>query len=324
MKFQELKNSIEEGAKKFYLIEGEDGYLREYSYTLLKNAFLHEPSLNLSCFEGDDVKSQPENLITAIESYPFMSEKRLVVVREYYPTAQDLKNKALFNSLSEILESTILIVINSSKSEQLKKLQSVTVVDCSKLDEIVIIKWLKNQAKKKNIEISTEACELLCNYTSLDMYKISSEFEKLYAYCLNEGKITAVAVEKTVTKDTDYQIYELSENIANSKYDIAYENLKTMLEKNRDKQMLFMSIYYHFRRLFYVSISKGTDAELAESLGVKEYAIKRARVQAKKFSQKRLMAIVEKLSNYDTQFKSGKISVTDALLNAIFNIIIGG
>ena len=131
------------------------------------------------------------------------------------------------------------------------------------------------------------------------------------------------AVEMVVTKDADYQIYELAENIANGKTDKAYETLKSMLTKNESEQKLFVSIYYHFRRLFYSLISVASDSELAKSLGVHEYAVKKARQQAKKFTPKRLKGIVDKLAEYDTAFKSGKLTLTDALFNSIFNIIIG-
>ncbi len=324
MKFQELKKSLANNNDyQTFLIVGEDAYLRENAYTIIKNAYLSQPDLNLNLFVGEDLLKDSETFLTAVQSYPFMSEKRLVVVRDFYPTMQDLKNKVLKRAFSEKVETTILIIINSKNNEPLKKLDGVTIVDCSKLDLPTITIFVRNKLKGRNLIINTNVIESLCEFCSYDMNKIDMETSKLIAYCDGEGEISMQAVEMVVTKDSEYQIYELAENIANGKTDSAYETLKSMLTKNEDKQKLFVSIYYHFRRLFYTLISVASDSELSKSLNVHEYAIKKARQQSKKFTPKRLKSIVDKLANYDYAFKSGQITLTDALFNSILNIIMG-
>ncbi len=324
MKFQELKKSVNAGeVKRLYLIMGEDAYLRENAYTILKSVYLSQPDLNLNTFIGDDIFKDPETFLTAVQSYPFMSEKRFVVVREFYPTAQDLKNKVIKRAFTEVVESTVLIIINSKNSEALKKIDGVEIVDCSKLDLPTVSLFVRKKAKEHSLIIQNSVIEALSEFCSYDMSKIDMELNKLVAYCNGEGEISMQAVETVVSKDDDYQIYELSENIANGKTDKAYETLKSMLTKNEDKQKLFISIYYHFRRLFYSLISVASDGELAKSLQVHEYAVKKARVQAKKFTPKSLKGIVDKLASYDVAFKSGKIALTDALFNSILNVIMG-
>lgn len=324
MKFQELKKSLANGdIKQIYLITGEDAYLRETAYTILKNALLSQPDLNLNLFSGDDIKNDPETFLTAVQSYPFMSEKRFVVVREFYPTAQDLKNKILKRAFSEKVDTTVLIIINSQSNENIKKIDGIEIVDCKKLDLNAISLFVRNKAKERGLVIQSSVIEKLCDFCSYDMSKINLETQKLIAYCDGEGEITLSAVEIVVTKDEEYQIYELAENIANGKTDDAYQTLKSMLTKNEDKQRLFASIYYHFRRLFYSLISVASDSQLAKSLSVQEYAVKKARQQAKKFTPKRLKSIVDKLASYDVAFKSGQIALTDVLFNSILNIIMG-
>ncbi len=324
MKFQELKKSLANGEQKqIYLIVGEDAYLRENAYTILKNAYLTQPDLNLNLFNGQDVLNDVETFLTAVQSYPFMSEKRFVVVRDFYPKAQDLKNKILKKAFTERVETTILIIINAEGNENLNKLEGIEIVDCSKLDLDTISLFVRNKTKKHGLIVQNDVIETLANFCSRDMFKIDTETDKLIAYSNGEGEITMQAVEAVVGKDVEYQAYELAEYIAIGNVDKAYETLKSMIAKNDDKQKLFNSIYYHFRRLFYTLISGASDNELAESLSTKWYVIKNARQQAKKFTPKRLKNIVDKLSYYDTSFKSGKIALTDALFNSILNIIMG-
>ncbi len=322
MKFSELKKSTATGACPIYYVEGEDAFLRESSLNILKRAFLLEPDFNLNNFLGSDLKQDLEVFLTAVRSYPFMSDKRFVVVREYYPTAQELKNKNLSAVFNQVEETTVLIFINQNKCEALKKQPNVTFVDCSKLDAISIIKYVKNEALKNNIVVDNGAINKLIEYTSYDMTKISVELSKLISYVGDNGYIDEDSVESVIVKDTEYEVYELTEQIANLNYDKALETLNEMLNKNTDKQRLFISIYYHFRRLLHASLSQCSDYELAQILSVKEFAVKKARIQCKKFTSKRLKAICDKLAYYDTAFKSGELSVDTVLWNTVFSALI--
>ena len=319
MKFKELKKHLSETLDLIYLIEGEDSFLRENALRLIKNKALSEPDLNLTNLYGQDVKGDVESLLTATESYPFMSEKRYVVVRDFYPTATELKSKVLKRVFTQPCDFTCLIIINSEKCESLKKLDTVTVVDCQKADVSIIHAWVRNKALESGVIILEGALNKLTDYCNLDMQRVSGETEKLISYVGNGNEITEEAVDLLVGKDTDFEIYELTEAVARKSYDNSFEILSNLLNKNQDKQRLFISIYYHFRRLFHASVSKSTLSELALYLGVKEYVVKKAKEQSIRFGAKRLKKIVDKLSYYDGAFKSGEISVDTALWNSILN-----
>lgn len=319
MKFKDLKKSLSEGLKPIYLIEGEDSFLRENALRLIKSKALSEPDLNLTNLYGQDVKGDSELLLTATESYPFMSEKRYVVVRDYYPTATELKSKILQRIFNEPCDFTCTVIINAERSEPLKKLQTITVVDCEKADVSLIQSWVRNKALENNVVILESALNKLIEFCSLDMQRISGETEKLISFVGSNSEITEEAVELLVGKDTDFQIYELTEAVARRSYDKSFEILYDLINKNQDKQRLFISIYYHFRRLFHASVSKSTSLELSAYLGVKEYVAKKAKEQAVRFGARRLKQIVDKLGYYDGAFKSGEISVDTALWNSILN-----
>ncbi len=323
MKFSELKKSLNSGVELAYIIEGEDAYLRESAYSMLKGKYLQSPELNLNNFSGSEVKEDAETFLTAIESYPFMSEKRFVVVRDYYPTNTDLKNKVVKRALTSNIESTVLIIINENKCEPLHKLNIFTVVDCSKLDSATITKWLRNKCQKADLLISNETCELIYDYTLGDMSKVNSEIEKLISYSLGEKEVTKQAVESVCKKDTEYQIFAFTDFVANGNKEKAYESLMVMLNGGEDEHHLFISIYYHFRKMFYSLISTASESELAKSLQTPEFVIRKAKSQAKKFTPKRLKSIVEKLAVYDMKFKSGELTINDVLFNSILNIIMG-
>ncbi len=322
MKFRELKKSLSETLNNIYLVEGEDAFLRETAVRLIKQKALSEPDLNLTNLYGQDIKLDPEQLLTATESYPFLSDKRYVVVKEFYPTASDLKNKSIKKVFSDPCETTVLIIVNAQKCDNLKKLETVTFVDCYKADEDIIVGYIRKRAADDGVVITSGAIKLLLEYSNMDMTRVLGELEKLICFVGTGCEITEEAVEVLVTKSQDFQVYELTEAIGKRDYGKSFEILSDMISKNQDKQRLFISVYYHFRRLLHVTVSGSTNAELALSLETKEFVIKKAKEQAKRFTPKRLKQICDRLAYYDGAFKSGELGVDTALWNSILNTMV--
>ena len=322
MKFKDLKKSLSETLERIYLVEGEDAFLRDTAVRLIKQKALQEPDLNLTNLNGQDIKADPEQLLTATESYPFLSERRYVVLRDYYPNATELKNKAIKKVFLDPSETTVLIIVNEQKCENLKKLDTVTFVDCYKAEEDVIVSYLKRRALDEGVLITNGAIKLVLEYSNMDMTRISGEIEKLITFVGKNAEITEETVDLLVSKSQDFQVYELTEAIGKRDYGKSFEILSELLNKNQDKQRLFISVYYHFRRLLHVAVSGATNQELATALETKDFVIKKAREQAKRFTPKRLKQICDKLAYYDGAFKSGELSVDTALWNSILNTMV--
>lgn len=321
MRIEELKKSFADKVYPIYLVEGEDAYFRELAVKHLQEKFLSAPELNLNTFEGGFAKSNPTEMIEALMQYPFMSEKRVVLVRDYHPTATDLKNKELDGYFKNPVDTSLLIIINSTSCETLKKYDSVCVVDCGKSDINLLIKYIQVTLKRSGLIITTQNAKLLCEYCKMEMTRISGEVEKLCAYCHGLAEVTQEDIEQLTTKETDFQIYEMTENVCLKRYDKAYEILDDMLSKSADYQRLFSSLYYHFRRLFFCAVSDKKPSELAKQLGIKEFAVKKSIEQAKRFTIKKLKQTVDMFEEYDAQFKSGKISVQSALTLSVGKIM---
>ena len=125
-----------------------------------------------------------------------------------------------------------------------------------------------------------------------------------------------------VTADSEYKVYEFTEHVAARRNADAYRVLHELLGKNESKQKIFVALYSHFRRLLHVSLSQQSDGEVAKTLGVKEYAVKMARRQAQKFTKKALKSAVDRLTELDVAFKTGKTTLDHALLLAVFGLTV--
>lgn len=320
LKYAEFKNQIENGEESaVYLFEGEDVFFRERGLTLLKNKFLDNPEINLVAFNGEP---PIENLISSLEGYPFMSKKRFTVIKDFYPKKEYLES-GLKAYLENPLETGMFIILNEKACEPLKKFSSVTVVDCSKADTSLIIKWIKAECMKENVTIDGETAGLIGEFCSSDMTRIEGETKKLIAYVGEGGVIDKQAVKDMVSKDTEYKIYEMTDYIGKHKFDKALEIIGDMLSKGEPHARIITSLYNYFRRLLHAAISGLTSNELATAFGVKEFAARKTKEQSAMFKKRALKSAVDFLTDVDYKIKSGQIAADEGMWVSLFRIITG-
>lgn len=314
MKFTELKESISGGAQNIYLLEGEDAYFRLKGEEMIKDAFLAMPELNYSVFEGENLKgSALSELTAAIKNYPFMSEKRIIKVTDFYPTESEFENylKPVFEDFPP---TTILIIVNGGgkKGVDLKRKKAVTYVDCSKADPETVARWVYITFRRAGIDCSAAASENLAAYCLYNMSRVSVEVRKLIDY-KGKGELTADEIDELVYKDADYRIYEMTNAVARrdfTKYCAVSADLKS---KGYDEVSVLNGLFSYFKNLLSALLSPLSDSRYAAENGMKEYSVKKNREQARAIGANNLSNYVNLLYKCISDVKSGIITPVSAL-----------
>lgn len=318
LRYIEFKNGLENGETfSVYLFEGEDAYFRERGLNLLKNKFVSEPSLNFVSFNNDVSSAE---LMSSLDGFPFMSEKRLTVIREFYPKSDFVKG-GLKDFLENPLKTSIFVVLNEKPCEVLKKYDSVCVVECAKQDVALLVRWIKAECTKAGVLVDGETAKLIAEYCSSDMTRIETETNKLVSYVGNGGVIDKNAVDEMVSRDTEYKIYKLTDYIGKKKFDLAISVIKDMLSKGETMQRIIVSVYNYYRRLLLASISNKTTVELATMFGIKEFAARKTKEQAAMFKKRALKSAVDALTEADFRTKSGQNDADEMAWLTLFKIM---
>jgi DNA polymerase-3 subunit delta len=322
MKFVELKNDIAEGAKNIYLLEGDDAYFKTKAEEQIKSAFLQNPELNFAVFDGTTYKGANLTEITsAAQSFPFMSEKRIIKITDFNPTDSDYEKyiQPMFESLPQ---STILIIVNnpSKKGVDLKRKKCVTYVDCNRTDEDTVTKWAYLTLKRAGVPSSVEACQAIAAYCLCDMGRVSVEVEKLIALKSEEG-VTKKLVDELVYKDADYRIYEMTNAVARKNNAAFCEILYDLLSKGNDENLILSALLSYFKNLLIIISSDASDKELADMLKMKEYGVKKSREQAQAMGRGRLTQLVNGIYGLIADIKCGQLTTEGALDCAIAKVL---
>lgn len=324
MKYTELKDSIASGAKPVYLLEGDDAYFRMKGEQQIKDAYLTMPELNYTAFEGDALKgSGVTELISAIKNYPFMAEKRIIKVSEYYPTDGEYEKylKPLFDDFPP---TSILIIVNSGskKGTDLKRKKIVSYFDCNRADVDTVAKWAYITLRRAGVGVSTASCEKIAEYCLCNMARVSVEVEKLIEY-KGEGLLTQDEIEGLVFKDADYRLYELTNAVARRDFSLFCTIADELLQKSGDEMFLLSGLLNYFRTLFTVLTSRDTNAELAAKLKMKEYGVKKSREQAEALGESRLSDYINYIYARISAVKRGALTPAGAMQNAESYIFFG-
>ena len=320
MKYVEFKKFTDEnGACPIYLFEGEEVYFREKGEQILKNLFVQELTLDYASFDGGAMKGEKmKALVDAVRCFPFISQKRLVRVTEFYPTEKefDAYLKPLFDDPPT---DSILLIVNSGKGKTgtaaLAKNPNVTYVDCGRSDEETIKKWIYITCKRAGVYADGITCGKLASYCVFDMARIAMETEKLLGYCTASGKdrLTDEIVDGLVYPDSEYKIYELANALARKNYSEYMKVIKDLSTRGFNETSLLSSLASYFKGLYEVSLCRGGDKDVAAALGIKEYAAKKNREQAAKFGKGELLALYDGVYQAISDIKCGALTPAAAL-----------
>ncbi len=320
MKYVDFKKFTDEnGCQPIYLLEGEEVYFRERGELLLKTRFVQDTTLDYSSFEGNTLKGEKiKALVDGVNSFPFLSQKRLVKVSEFYPTEKeyDAYLKELFDNPPT---DGVLLIVNTGKGKAgtatLSKKPNVTFVDCGRSDEETIKKWIYVTCKRAGIYADGMTCSRLASYCIFDMSRIAMETEKLLGYCQAMGieTLTDGIVDELVYPDSEYKKYELANALSRKNYGAFMRILKDLSLQGYSEMELLSSLASYFKGLYEVSLCRGSDKEIANALGMKEYGVRKNREQIAKFPKGELLEIYNAVYGAISRIKCGELTPPSAL-----------
>lgn len=295
-----------------YILCSNDLYLQNLSLKILKRAInLEFEELNYNLFDEENFDY---NLFLATcNQLPFISNKRLVV----------LKNVRLnkFEDLKKYLESpnpsTVLLILDGT-NDFLNLKNAIYLQNEFSIPEQqnMIFSKLKKYEKK----ITVEACKTLILKCDNNYSKLNNELIKLINYTTKET-IELEDIEDVVKANEEFEVFSLIGFLAQKQSDKVFLQIKKMLESKQDLNSILALIYSNFRRMFLAKASTLNDQDLALKLGVKPFAITKARQNASLFQTVALKKIMYLCEKIDYKIKMGELPLLNAFYILIFNIL---
>ena len=317
MKFLELKKHLlTNDYYRCYNIYGDDSFLLDSSKNMIIN---YASNKN----EFDRVVANAENfnldsLLSNLNSASFFGGTKLVILGG----VEAQKSKEIVNLIFQYSKSpnpnSIFLIISDSQIIDDKKIIELNKngkyfapVDCSRLDRPMLLNWINDALSKKNACMAEDAKLKLIDFTNGYLSRISIELNKLISY--KQDEITSNDVELLVNKELEYSVFELTENLGRGNAEKTFAILNDMMADKKAAPSVLGILQNYFRRLFFCAITPKTNAQIAAELGIKEYAVKKAKEASALFSKITLKKIVDLCADLDYKFKSGQIPYQNAV-----------
>lgn len=299
--FINLKNSLASKQFSVWVLFGNDAWIRDKALeNIAATVDIGYPELNKTVIEnGKDV----DELFNICNTAPFMAPKRLVIAEQFVlPQGKKLNDfKQRLERLAVSTESECCLVFVYSEFTELVNVKGVEPVDCNRLSERDVVKWIVAYCKRMGKTIDMPAATMLAQFCLNDMARISNEAAKLCDYATT--KIEPQDVENLVHKDAEYAVFDIGKEIANRNASKALDMVRNLTGRGEDVRSLFTVLYNYYRRLYYIRTTKYDNAQLASMLNVKEGAIRFAQSVADKYKPMQLRQALKLFLQADNKLK---------------------
>ena len=265
---QIIKNLSEDKFSKIYLLMGEETFFIKKICQIFEKNFIedHNKSFNQEIFYGRDISI--ENVISSCKSFPMMSDKKLIIIKEakeldVFKRNNDKKNELLINYLSNVNPSTtLLFCLNNKTLDKRSKLfksfnESSCILDSSSKDNKIydnqLPKWIESEVMKKKYSISNDALLILTENIGNNLEKIDNALNKIYSN-IESRNISKDDILNLIGINREYNLFEFQDSLIdrNSLKFGKIMNYFTSNEKKFPIQQLIIYMYGFYSKLLVV------------------------------------------------------------------------
>lgn len=297
-----------------YLFLGEEDFLKETELKKLKSRFLENSTrdLNYNVFYAKDKDFKLKEALDILNTAPFMSPKRFVILKDADSLSDSDKESVLFY-LKNPKDSSILII--DSKSSKIKE---GFVLEASKLTKLVrsarlidseINMWVSKRVRAAGKKISAEAINLIKENLPNDLNILCSSVDNLILYAGKRPEITKEDVEKVIYVAPLKTSFDLLDAIE-KKDAILAMNIFTSIQKykKRETEFLLGLLSWQFRMLLRVKelLKIRSKSEIQKELNLYSSKFDQMAHYAARFKRQEIVRLLNEILKADSDIKTGE------------------
>jgi len=303
--------------QNIYFFYGEDTYSisQKVRFWVEKFKEKYGGDTNIEIIEGANIDQK--EFATNLQAMPFLSEKRLIIVKDLLSSGSTDTQEKIIGSLENIPDFCILVFVENKTPDRrlsaFKKLsKTATTEEFQPPNPIQLTNWILKETQERKSLIGRPEAEFLGSMTGPDLWKLSNEINKLIS-STNGDPITKKLIEDLVTPSLSSSIFKLTDALAGKNRHDSLRIFKTLVDSGEDPAMIFYMIARHFRILIQTHFlaSQGASSQsIAKKLKQHPFAVANAFNQSKNFTSEKLKEMYARLLEIDKSFKTGKIKIT--------------
>jgi len=338
MTVDELEKSLKTGnTEKIYLLYGEEKFLLNNCVKKIKNNFGEiVEGINYIKIDDETIETLTSELSTPAFGYPtkmIIAKNTGIFKREGKGktggASKELKDKIndyLKENVEMIKESVLLVFIEDDveKNSIFNTIEKIgTICNFEEQKPLQIIKRLKAICNAYKVNFDEKNLQYLIECCGTNMQDLINEVRKLIEYAGEGGTIQKQDIDSLCTKKIESVIFDLTDNLGQKKIKEAIDVLHNLIASKEPIQKILITLYNHFKKLYFVKLAIKYNKDIATSLNLKPnqmFLVNKYKTQSQKFEIAELRKLIQQLEDLDYKYKIGLIDLNvglDSIICAI-------
>jgi len=310
-----------------YYLFGEDSYSVDITFEAIEKAA--QPFIT-SDFDKEILYGENQsftNIIGLASTFPFGSEKKLIIVKQ----AEKLKEKKEIVSYFESpAEFTVLVflhegTITNPTSEPYKTLANRGYLfEAKELKGKSLIDWLISTVEKSRKTISYDNAQLLTDISGENRNTLESQLEKIFIYVGDNKEITIESIRGLSTSLKQYTIFDLQNAIGKKNKSAALKVVFNLLKNGMEPIQVIAMLNKYFislARLNELTTANTNELQVARIMGTHPFYLKDYHSARRMYSDKHLTDAFAALLKADLSIKTTSLDDYTLLSVLIAEII---
>jgi DNA polymerase-3 subunit delta len=304
-----------------YLLYGPDEVARSEALAALVAGVPRDVAdLNISRLDGRRLKL--EALVAACEAYPFLADRRLVIVADALKHSKAGKEREELRAYLERMPATCDLAFVEGDEVDRRSVLFTYLKKAGQTREFLppeggeLPRWLAERARRLGARLEPAAARRLADLVGGDTRALLTELEKLATYAGKGDAIDPHAVDLLVQDRQEQNLFAFIDDLGARRLGPALRGARSLLEDGQAATYVLFMLARQVRILIGVQELAGRRMrpdEIAAELGQKPFVVRKAVDQARGFAPGELQRVHDRLLELDVATKTGRIQAETAL-----------
>ena len=308
--------------KNLYLFTGPEVFLSEFYTNDIRKKLVGDSADDFNYMSFVRVVPDIMAADSFINSYPFMSDKKLLVIKDsgILKKAFDEDKKYWQKTLECVPDYCIIIFCENEIDKRNVIYKAIasngSTVEFKYQSGQTLIAWIQKFVASNGKQIGSSEAEYLIQSCNPGMINLKREMEKLISCKSENPKITRADIDRLVTKSLESQAFELAGDIICQNKAAAYKKLEALKALKMDISGILPALFYKFSVYRKIKLLSETmsSREIASMLKQNEHYLKKDMATLSKVSIERIDKLIYACKDTDYKVKNGLSNLWTELL----------
>ena len=324
----QLKKQLKDGKlNRVYLFYGEEQFLQETYLSQLKSVVVDKTFADFNYNLFSENTASFDDFVTAVESYPQMAEKKMIVLKNTdFLRLEDYK-KAMVKIISNAPDYAVIVFIESDfkkvKNDLIKQIENIgVIVEFTKQTTSDLRAWVNKKFADSGKKMRVDDMEHLVNICERSLGKLGIECDKLIASVGDNEVIDRSDIDSMVQVPLEYKIFGMADKLLANDANGAYAMLNELKNNKEQPTVVITLIYSQLAGLLMFKQLRNERANAEDFLPYnRKFLARRFASECMRHDEQKLRKAMKLCAEFDEGIKIGKIEGWTALEIIMGNLL---